>query len=29
VVNIYRGLAGAGVLLILFAVFGVVLKKQR
>jgi hypothetical protein len=29
VVNVYRGLAGAGVLLILFAVFGVVLKKQR
>jgi hypothetical protein len=29
VVNIYRGLAGGGVLLILFAVFGVVLKKQR
>jgi hypothetical protein len=29
VVNIYRGLVGGGVLLILFAVFGVVLKKQR
>jgi hypothetical protein len=29
VVNIYRGLVGGGVLLVLFAVFGMVLKKQR
>ncbi|HXU81237.1 MAG TPA: hypothetical protein VN914_07555 [Polyangia bacterium] len=29
VVNIYRGLVGGGLLLILFAVFGVVLKRQR
>jgi hypothetical protein len=29
VVNVYRGLVGGGVLLVLFAVFGVVLKKQR
>jgi hypothetical protein len=28
-VNIYRGLVGGAVLLILFAAFGVVLKKQR
>jgi hypothetical protein len=29
VVNIYRGLVGGGVLLIMFAAFGAVLKKQR
>jgi hypothetical protein len=29
VVNIYQGLVGGGVLLILFAVFGVLLKRQR
>ena len=29
VANIYRGLVGGGVLLLLFAVFGMVLKKQR
>ena len=28
-VNAYRGLTGGGVLLVLFAVFGVVLKRQR
>ena len=29
VVNTYRGLVGGGLLLVLFAAFGVVLKKQR
>jgi hypothetical protein len=29
VVNIYRGLVGGAVLLILFAAFGLVLKRQR
>jgi hypothetical protein len=28
-VNAYRGLVGGGVLLVLFAVFGLVLKRQR
>jgi hypothetical protein len=28
-VNAYRGLVGGGVLLVLFAAFGVMLKKQR